>query len=189
MPSVPGPAVGIALLLWVAYEMWLIAREGRRPPPADLDQGTRWVVFASVTAGSSIAWILSAVAVGRLSAPEWFRPAGALVMVSGLALRAWAVKTLGEHFRLDVTVEEGQPLVSRGPYRYLRHPSYTGTLITLGGWGLGLGSLLSIDAAVGIALPSFLRRIAVEETALRRGMGEPYERYRRRTKRLVPGVW
>ena len=57
------------------------------------------------------------------------RMAGVLVMWSGLALRVWAIAALGSGFRTTVEVEPGQAVVSSGPYRWIRHPSYAGLLL------------------------------------------------------------
>jgi protein-S-isoprenylcysteine O-methyltransferase len=93
---------------------------------------------------------------------------------------------LGRFFTYDVAVQAGQGIVEAGPYRYIRHPSYTGALVTLVGLGLALGNwaaLLTILACMGIA---YAYRISVEEAALIAALGEPYKQYMRRTRRLIP---
>jgi len=114
---------------------------------------------------------------------------GITLMLAGLAFRFYAMSVLGRSFTYDVAVEAGQTIVEAGPYRYIRHPSYTGALITLVGLGLALGnwaSLLTILACMGIA---YAYRITVEEAALVAVLGEPYKQYMRRTQRLVPFVF
>ena len=71
----------------------------------------------------------------------------------------------------------------------MRHPSYTGLLLILAGFGLGLGNWLPLVICVALPLPALLRRIQVEEAELTRVLGEPYRAYQTRTKRLIPGVW
>jgi len=108
------------------------------------------------------------------------------LMLAGLAFRFYAMWVLGRFFTYDVAVQAGQSVVEAGPYRYIRHPSYTGALITLVGLGLALGNwaaLLTILACMGIA---YAYRISVEEVALVAALGEPYRQYMRRTQRLVP---
>jgi protein-S-isoprenylcysteine O-methyltransferase Ste14 len=111
------------------------------------------------------------------------------VMWLGLALRASAIAALGGSFRTTVEVDPGQTIVSSGPYRWVRHPSYTGLILILGGFGLGAGNWLALAASVALPLPALLWRIRVEEAEMIRVLGDPYRSYRRRTKRLVPGVW
>ena len=111
---------------------------------------------------------------------------GIALMLGGLAFRFYAMRVLGRFFTYNVAVHAGQTVVEAGPYRYIRHPSYTGALITLVGVGLALGnwaSLLAILVCTGIA---YAYRISVEESALVAALGEPYKQYMRRTRRLVP---
>jgi protein-S-isoprenylcysteine O-methyltransferase Ste14 len=96
---------------------------------------------------------------------------------------------LGRAFRTTVEVEAGQQVVDRGPYRWVRHPSYTGMLVIGVGLGLAYGNWLSLAVLVLLPLATMLRRIFVEEAALVRVLGQPYLAYRCKTKRLVPGLW
>lgn len=110
-------------------------------------------------------------------------------MLAGVAFRWYAIWTLGRAFRLDVATREDQPLIQTGPYRMLRHPAYSGTLLTLLGMGLVLanwGSLLIILLGGFLGL---LYRIRVEEQVLRAAFGQRYIDYRRRTWCLIPLVW
>jgi protein-S-isoprenylcysteine O-methyltransferase Ste14 len=59
-------------------------------------------------------------------------------MAVGIAIRQWAVMVLGRYFTTNVRVHPGQTVVEEGPYRWVRHPSYTGMLITFVGIGLAL---------------------------------------------------
>ena len=115
--------------------------------------------------------------------------AGTAVLLAGLAVRWTAILTLRHAFTVDVAIAKDQRLVDYGIYRVLRHPAYTGSLVaflgmalTYGDWRAGLVLFLPITAA-------FLYRIHVEERALRAAFGEGYDRYARRTRRLVPFVY
>jgi protein-S-isoprenylcysteine O-methyltransferase Ste14 len=101
----------------------------------------------------------------------------------------WSIRTLGRFFRYEVVVQEGHRVVDTGPYRLVRHPSYTGSLLAFLGIGIALDNWLSVAAALGLPLLGFLRRIAVEEAALTSELGDAYRSYKERTRRLVPGIW
>lgn len=114
----------------------------------------------------------------------------ALVLaVSGALFRAWAVAELGRFFTWHVRVQEGQSVITRGPYRFVRHPSYTGALV------LYTCTLLFIKAWIGAALVlifltiAFTRRIRYEEGLLVSALGDEYVSYSRNHKRLVPLLW
>jgi protein-S-isoprenylcysteine O-methyltransferase len=114
---------------------------------------------------------------------------GLVLMWGGIGLRLWAVRTLGRFFRTVVHIQDHHQLLSDGPYRLLRHPSYAGTLLTLAGVGLAMGNWLSCLVAVLGALIGFTRRIQVEEAALHARFGDAYTAYAQHTWRLVPFIW
>ena len=149
--------------------------------------GIIWLVIAvSVTAGVFVAQNFRA---GALPHGRMFASAGVVVLVAGLILRWWAIITLGRFFTVDVTIERDHELVERGPFRIVRHPSYTGVLLAFVGLGLSLGNwaaLLVILIPIGAA---FVHRMNVEEDALSRALGPRYAEYIKRTKRLVPFIY
>jgi len=112
---------------------------------------------------------------------------GIAVALAGIAVRWWAVLTLGPFFTTRVMTRPDQTVVQSGPYRLVRHPSYTGMLITVFGMLLTSANWVSLACFV-IALPGLAYRIRVEEQALIGALGEPYRDYMRRTRRLVPFV-
>ena len=119
----------------------------------------------------------------------WFG-LGMTFIVAGNIGRQWSIHTLGFMFTRQVRIQEGHTLVTSGPYRMVRHPSYATGLVADAGFGLALGNWLSILAVVGFILVAMVRRISVEEDALRRGLGPgEYERYAAGRARLVPGIW
>lgn len=109
-------------------------------------------------------------------------------MYGGIALRLYAATTLGVYFTTTVATVHEHHLVSQGPYRYIRHPSYTGFLLILAGFGLCFANWLSPLIMVGVALIGFAYRIRVEERLLQEQLGQPYRTYMGRTKRLIPYV-
>jgi protein-S-isoprenylcysteine O-methyltransferase Ste14 len=113
---------------------------------------------------------------------------GIVLMWVGIAFRYYAMRVLGRYFTFDVAVHGGQTVVEAGPYRYIRHPSYTGAMITLIGFGLALGNWVGLLALIACGAIGYAYRIQVEESALVAALGEPYRDYMSRTQRLVPFV-
>jgi protein-S-isoprenylcysteine O-methyltransferase Ste14 len=142
-------------------------------------------VAISLSLGATVAICL--VTASRGSSP--LRAAGVAVMWLGLALRAWAILTLGRSFRTTVAVDDDQAVIRRGPYARIRHPSYTGLLVFLLGLGLAAGTWYSVLAGLLIPLPSLLYRIRVEEAELTRVLGPAYRSYAAATDRLIPKLW
>jgi protein-S-isoprenylcysteine O-methyltransferase Ste14 len=88
-----------------------------------------------------------------------------------------------------VEVNRGQKVVQKGPYRYIRHPSYSGIILFCLGYGLVAKNWLSLAIAVLLPTASLLYRIKIEEAALAKGIGPDYEAYQKKTKKLLPGIW
>ena len=128
-----------------------------------------------------------------MGGPPWARPAmfaaGVSSMVLGVALRWYAIWTLGRYFTRDVAVSADQPVVQRGPYRLIRHPAYSGTFLTMLGLGLAMTNWASLAALLACVFAGYSYRVRVEEAALARAIGQPYREYMRRTKRFIPGVF
>jgi len=115
--------------------------------------------------------------------------AGLAIAASGVVLRSWAIVTLGRFFTYDVTIQPGHRVVTSEPYRWVRHPSYTGGLLGLLGLGVALGSGTAVLALVVVPLIGVLNRILHEERTLRMALGAEYDAYTARTPRLIPSIW
>lgn len=186
------PAVTVATWVWLALELALLVRDRRRGVGETArDRGTRRLTFVATVAAVLLAEGVAIVLRVDAGLRGWadLGPLPLVVIVAGLALRLWAIAVLGGSFRTTVEVDAGQAVVSRGPYRRIRHPSYTGILVICAGIGLGLGNWISLALLLVVPATALARRIAVEETELVRVMGPAYEAYRARTKRLIPYLW
>jgi protein-S-isoprenylcysteine O-methyltransferase Ste14 len=181
--------VSLTLGGWALFELSLRIRERVQSKGGTArDRATRILIAAAL--GSAIVLASAAPKLApSLRIPGPYRAAGLIVMWLGLAIRVWAVAALGRAFRTTVEVDPGQAVVSSGPYRWVRHPSYTGLLLIVAGLGLAVGNWLALAGCLALPLPALVRRIHVEEAELTSVLGEPYRAYRRRTKRLIPGLW
>ena len=111
------------------------------------------------------------------------------MFAAGLALRWYAILYLGRFFTVNVAISRDHRLIDTGPYRLIRHPSYTGALMAFLGLGVCIGNWASLAAMLIPTLLVFSWRIRVEEQALMAALGEPYRIYMQRTKRLVPAIY
>jgi protein-S-isoprenylcysteine O-methyltransferase Ste14 len=183
------PVTELTLAAWALVELGVRVREGvQGKGGAARDRGTRVVIVT--TLGAAIVAAVGAQSVAtELQLPAPLRTAGVAVMWLGLALRVWAIASLGASFRTTVEVEPGQAVVSSGPYRWIRHPSYAGLLLIVAGFGAALGNWLSLAACVVLPLPAIGWRIHVEEAELGRVLGQAYRMYQSGRARLIPRLW
>ncbi len=114
---------------------------------------------------------------------------GLVILVTGLVLRGWSIMTLGEYFTGRVMVSADQPVITAGPYRVLRHPSYTGFLLACAGVGLASANWAGLAAMAMLPLAVILWRVHAEEDALLTTLGDRYRAYAAQHKRLVPLIW
>lgn len=154
------------------------------------DRGNRWVVIA-----------LGALGFASAIVPAWcdrvgfwvfggeeVRWIGIVLYAGGCVLRLWPVFVLGTRFSGVVAIQPGHSLVTGGIYRVIRHPSYLGMIVLMVGWGLAFRSVVGVLLALAM-VPVVIGRIEAEERLLATQFGEDYEVFRRRTARLIPGVW
>jgi protein-S-isoprenylcysteine O-methyltransferase Ste14 len=114
---------------------------------------------------------------------------GMVVLLAGLVLRGWSFKALGQYFTHTVMVSSDQPVIASGPYRVLRHPSYTGIILAAIGIGLASANWADLAGLLLLTLTGLLWRIRIEEAALLATLGDRYRAYAAQHKRLVPLVW
>jgi protein-S-isoprenylcysteine O-methyltransferase Ste14 len=182
-----------SFLIWRVMEVIVDIRTFQRLR-ADVqrqDKGSYIVLICLIILGFllSILLALKVPATTITSASDIFFWLGIVLMYAGMTLRLYAIIVLGRSFTTRVAIARDQAVIETGPYRLIRHPSYTGILIILLGLGLSLtGNWLSLLVIMGCTLIGFSYRIRVEEHALQKHLGQRYQEYMQRTKRLIPFV-
>lgn len=178
-----------ALLFWAVY-LWVFIPEVRlirRPAPeTSQDAGTMRMIVIGNQAAMFLALAASFLPWFATPNPRISLFVGTGVLFAGGVLRRWCFRALGQFFTGAVTVSPGQPVVDRGPYRFVRHPSYTAGFMIFLGLGIALGNWLSVAFLFLVPCYVYRRRVLVEEAALLRTIGEPYRAYMARTKRFIP---
>ncbi len=180
----------IACAAWWAVEVFISHRRRSQDDPAR-DGGTLRMLWTVLYAAIFVGVVLSVLGIGRWP-PGWRLPllwTGTAMVVGGLAFRLWAIAVLGRQFTVDVGIQPGHALITAGPYRWLRHPSYTGALACFYGLGVGLGSWASLAVIALAATAAFARRMRVEEAVLAQAFGAAWDAHARRTWKAWPGVW
>jgi protein-S-isoprenylcysteine O-methyltransferase len=175
---------------YFAVELFLLTARRGKQPVKSADRGTLIFVWGLITCGCFAGFLL-ARRITALNWPErsWILLFADLLLVCGLMLRLWAVRHLGKYFTVDVGIQPGHRVIEDGPYRFVRHPSYSGALIALAGIGCLTLNWLGLLLILIFTSLAYALRIPVEEKALLAQFGSEYEEYAARTKRLIPGVY
>jgi protein-S-isoprenylcysteine O-methyltransferase Ste14 len=146
--------------------------------------GLQWV---GLILNFTLAWLVPQAAItGQRAALFLF---GLIFILLGVALRWFAIWTLGHYFTRDIAVSLDQRVVQHGPYRFIRHPAYSGTFLTMFGVGLAMTNWASLISLLLCVFLGHFYRVRIEEDALIHMIGQPYIEYMQRTKRFIPLVF
>lgn len=180
-------------LAWLVFEgvMRVLQRlrAGHRTPLSLQDPSS--LVIGGALAGS----VTGSLVLGRRGGLPW--PGGRLwpviagiaLIVLGAGIRAWAIGSLGRFFQYQIEIQPGHHVVTSGPYRFVRHPSYTGITLAIIGFAVGCGDVFSLVATVVLIAIGLAVRIRAEERQLTKALGREYQDFAAHRKRLIPGVW
>ena len=177
--------------IWAISEFWIGLRRRSGDRSRQRDGGTLRLLLVTIYAGIGLGVWLSCLRLAPIPEPPRFALflLGMAMMAAGMLFRWWSVRVLAEYFTVDVSIRPDHRIVRDGPYRMLRHPSYTGALATFHGFALCLGDIAAVAVVVVPVTLVFLWRIRVEEAVLAHAFPDDYPAYARQTKRLLPGIW
>jgi protein-S-isoprenylcysteine O-methyltransferase Ste14 len=149
------------------------------------------IAFRAMFFGAILLWPIGHALAPAASIGDgtWLVALGLMIGWLGLLLRWWSFVSLGKFFTVVLRTSHDQPIVERGPYRVLRHPSYTGLLLVVTGGGLVVGNWISATSAVTLLLAALIYRLRTEERALNATLGDRYRHYAATRARLIPHVW
>jgi protein-S-isoprenylcysteine O-methyltransferase len=179
----------ISFWCWILLEIWVFTRDrGKQKTGSRI--GALWFVLA-LALGITLGFNMAAIApmFGIQAHFAVYFVLGIVLAWAGLAFRFWSIQTLGSLFSTRLMIQEHHELITTGPYKYLRNPSYTGALITFIGFGLAAGNWLIVVVLLLTGLLTYAWRIRVEERMLLEAFGQAYEDYKKRTWALIPFVW
>lgn len=180
--------IGALWLLWALY--WLVASFGGKAVRRRESVGSRLAHFGPLALAGLLLLIPMPSPLGSRFLPDSAIPGwlGAALTAAGLGFAAWARVHIAGNWSGTVTLKENHELVRSGPYRWVRHPIYTGLLLAFAGTAIATGEWRGVLALL-IALISLWRKSRLEERWLAEQFGAEYARYRREVPALVPGVY
>jgi protein-S-isoprenylcysteine O-methyltransferase Ste14 len=191
-PYVETHAIGVVwLVVWITAGVIELAGAGRRRAEATKrDRGSQIVLRVCVIPAVLLLVLSPRIAPGAdIRHPLVSSVVGIVIFSAGEAMRVWSKVALGRYFTYTVQTSSDQPVITSGPYRFLRHPSYTGILLIAIGAGAVWGNWLGLAVLTLMTLVAVVYRIYVEEKALLEELGDRYRTYAEHHKRLIPFVW
>jgi protein-S-isoprenylcysteine O-methyltransferase Ste14 len=188
-----GTLLLVVLVVWLSMEAVQFARQSRWRAGAT-SVGRRpgfWLAFWACVMGTNLALYAGPAAFpGAAIRPGAIAfAAGLTIMIGGVVLRGWSFLALGHYFTAVIKVSPDQQVVTSGPYRLLRHPSYAGGLLAEVGLAVTAANWVAV-AVFAVAWAAVIAwRIQIEETALLSTLGGRYQAYASHHKRMIPLVW
>lgn len=180
-------------LVWIA---WLISEislniffkaggAGDKKP----ERKSRSIIWGTIVLANTAGVSLSLTHLGQISTSAFIPFTGLAIIVTGMALRFGSIFSLGRFFTVDVTIREKHQLKTTGIYSLVRHPSYSGSLLSFLGFGVSLNSWFSLTCILIPVTTVMLYRIQLEEKILKAEFGPAYDAYIKNTARLIPGIY
>jgi len=187
--NLPSTPLALGLILLVSELSLTVGRRSKSDATSKDRNSLRWIWLVntvSIGLGITAAYRLRGWA---LPWPKLFGVLSLGLFALGLITRWWAIVYLGRFFTTNVAIATDHQLVDSGPYRWIRHPSYMGSLLILLGFSLSFGNAASVLIIMTPIFMVLLLRMRIEEAALAEALGEPYRNYMQRTKRLIPFIY
>ena len=182
------PAGGV-IYYFIRHEpFWQPARSGKATHEETSDLSF-WLIlpgFLVAFFASPLEWMYMPTLMPHLT---WMQAVGLGLILSAVILGTWTRIHMRGLYSGHVEVTEEHHLVKSGPYRFIRHPGYTGFLLMMLGVAFGYSSLIGLAAVPVLLLPGLIYRMNVEERLLIEQFGDDYRTYSRKSKRLIPGIW
>jgi len=172
------------------FEFYVGLRQRRRGEVTQSgDKGSIWLLTLSIAIGYALSFGIGAAGIGRMGHSTAFFAVGVALIIVGLGIRVYSIKTLKQQFTYTITQVENHTLIESGLYKRIRHPGYLGQLIIFAGIAVGLSNWLSIVLMMSPILLGYSYRISAEERFMREQFGDEYAGYQKRTARLIPMVY
>ncbi len=136
-----------------------------------------------------LALLLNSLRIGQIKVSLLFGWIGVLLMAAGIALRAWATRTLGRFYTRTLITTTSHHVVQEGPYRLVRHPGYSGSLLVWIGAGVATSNWIILILVALVCVGAYFYRIQSEEAMLITTFGKEYLDYIQKTHRLIPYIY
>ncbi len=178
----------IIWISWFVFEIVIARVKKSKAKNNDIDKKSFNILWLAIMFGISLAVLLQ-YSVNLPFAKNMIIPyIGLALIILGVGIRIIAIISLGKSFTVDVNVSKEQKIKQNGLYKYVRHPAYTGSLLSFLGLGLSFNNILSFFTLIIVVFWAFLYRIKIEEKALTDFFGAEYEEYIKKTKKLLPFI-
>jgi protein-S-isoprenylcysteine O-methyltransferase Ste14 len=180
----------------IIWASWLISeimlsrfRRAKSPNTKGWDKSSLSIMWVTICISISLGVIIMIFTPITISRSYLIAYLGLTLIISGIVIRIASIRTLGNFFTVNLAIHNDHQLITTGLYKNIRHPSYTGSLLSFIGLGVSFNNWLSLAVIVIPIIISFIYRINVEEQMLLKQFGSEYIAYKKNSKRLIPLIY
>jgi protein-S-isoprenylcysteine O-methyltransferase Ste14 len=174
-------------IIWVGFELVIsILLRSNKSKAVSFDRSSILIIWL-VLSLSVTAAVFESFRFNQPSAFVYYSGLG--IIIAGMILRITAIISLRKMFTTTIAIQDDHALKTNGLYSFIRHPSYTGSLISFAGLGIAFGNCLSLLTLLIPITAVFIYRIRLEEKMLGKHFGNEYEDYKKKTKKLIPFIY
>jgi protein-S-isoprenylcysteine O-methyltransferase Ste14 len=183
----------IFIIIWAS---WFISEillsqfvRAKSPDTKGWDKSSLNIMWITISISISLGVILMMFIPLPISRSYLIAFLGLVLIIFGVVIRISAIHTLGKFFTVNLAIHNDHQLVTKGLYKFVRHPSYTGSLLSFVGLGVSFNNWLSLCVIAIPIIISFIYRINIEEKLMLQQFGAEYINYQKNTKRLIPLIY
>ena len=186
----------MSLAFTITYIIWALSEfligsvlRSKTNDQNNLDKNSLKVIWVGILVGIFLALFIASRYNFPISDYSNLEFVGISLIIIGIIFRLIIIKSLGKSFTSNVSITQNQKLKTNGFYHFLRHPSYTASLLSFIGFGISLNNWVSLIIIIAFVSIVFINRIKVEEKVLIGFFGKEYLDYKKSTKALIPFIY
>jgi len=178
------------MILWLLSEIVLnLLNRSKMPDAKQLDKNSITIIWATIIMAITASVFVAIFINVPILENNLLKYAGLALIIAGVIIRLVAIRTLGRFFTVNLAIDTEHRLIDTGLYKYIRHPSYSGSLLSFLGLALHFNNWICLAVILVPMVSVFIYRINIEERLLLQQPGLHYNDYCKRTKRLIPFVY
>jgi protein-S-isoprenylcysteine O-methyltransferase Ste14 len=180
----------------ITWSLWFISEialnrlfRSKNLDKKDLDKGSTRMIWRIVGIANTLTIIFAIFTKFQISHSSFIPYLGLFIIILGMLIRISSIIYLGRFFTVDVTIHGNHRIIQTGIYKFIRHPSYLGAIISFIGYGISLNNWFSLIIISIMFTGAMIYRINIEEKVLIKSFGIEYSNYMKKTYRLIPWLY
>ena len=176
--------------IWFISELLVnrLLRSGKNDKKSQ-DKGSIRIIWIMIGLANSLGIFFSIFSKNHISNLIIVPYLGLFLILVGMTLRFISIWSLGRLFTVDVTIRDNHTIKRDGVYRFIRHPSYLGSIVSFIGFGISLNNWVSLLIISVLVTSAMIYRITIEEKLLKQQFDSEYSEYMKKSRRLIPWIY